>query len=172
MGYEIAERQRRNQEAVAERFSVWASVQQRDQEGGHYTTPAYPLDSGQLCGDGQEFEELAARGVGTAFGIDNERRKGDTATEMVAFLYDVGRVIEAPGGLFCEMEFPSHLQRAKEILSSGWGWLMPLYLLSCKKCEKLWELLIRLEDFEKGIECPECGEKLKRLVTPVLFKVN
>jgi len=49
---------------------------------------------------------------------------------------------------------------------------MPLYLLSCKKCEKLWELLIRLEDFEKGIECPECGEKLKRLVTPVLFKVN
>ena len=49
---------------------------------------------------------------------------------------------------------------------------MPLYLLSCKKCEKLWELIIRLSDYDKDVECPECGEKLKRLVTPVVFKVN
>ena len=54
----------------------------------------------------------------------------------------------------------------------GWRVNVPLYLFSCKKCEKLWELLVRLDDYDKDIECPECGEKLKRLVTPVVFKVN
>lgn len=49
---------------------------------------------------------------------------------------------------------------------------MPIYLWSCVKCEKLWELMVKLKDFDKEIECPECGEKMKRLVTPVRFKIN
>ncbi len=49
---------------------------------------------------------------------------------------------------------------------------MPLYIFSCKKCERLWELLVKLADFDKEIECPECGEKVQRLMTPVRFSVN
>lgn len=49
---------------------------------------------------------------------------------------------------------------------------MPLYVFRCKHCEKLWELLIKLKDFDKEVECPECGEKLTRLMCPVPFKMN
>ena len=49
---------------------------------------------------------------------------------------------------------------------------MPLYLYSCKNCERLWELLVKLADFDKEIECPKCGGKVKRLMTPVRFSVN
>jgi len=49
---------------------------------------------------------------------------------------------------------------------------MPLYTYSCKNCEKLWELLVKLADFDKEIECPKCGKKLNRLVAPVSFRVN
>ncbi len=49
---------------------------------------------------------------------------------------------------------------------------MPLYLFECRNCEKLWELLVSLKDYDKVIECPDCGAKLKRLITPVLFSVN
>lgn len=47
---------------------------------------------------------------------------------------------------------------------------MPIYLYQCKKCNKLWELLIKLIDFDKKVECPECKEEMKRLVCPVPFK--
>jgi len=69
------------------------------------------------------------------------------------------------------VEFPRFAPGDTKILY-WWGWLVPLYVLSCKKCEKLWELLIKLNDFDKDVECPECGEKLNRLMTPVQFKIN
>lgn len=49
---------------------------------------------------------------------------------------------------------------------------MPLYLFECKKCNKLWELLIKLKDFDKEVKCPECNKKLKRLVCPIPFKIE
>ena len=49
---------------------------------------------------------------------------------------------------------------------------MPLYLYQCKKCNKLWELLIKLIDFDKEVKCPDCGETLKRLVCPVPFRMD
>jgi len=49
---------------------------------------------------------------------------------------------------------------------------LPIYVFECKKCVKLWELLIKLDDFDKEVECPDCKEKLKRLMCPVPFKIE
>lgn len=49
---------------------------------------------------------------------------------------------------------------------------MPLYVFRCKHCEKLWELLIKLNDFDKEVLCPECGQKLQRLMCPIPFRIN
>jgi len=47
---------------------------------------------------------------------------------------------------------------------------MPLYSFHCHKCNKIWELLIKLADYDKEVECPDCGTVLKRMITPVPFK--
>lgn len=49
---------------------------------------------------------------------------------------------------------------------------MPLYAYQCSKCNKIWELMIKLIDFGKEVKCPDCKEKLKRLVCPVRFKIE
>lgn len=49
---------------------------------------------------------------------------------------------------------------------------MPLYIYTCSKCDKLYELMIKLKDSDKKVECPKCGEEMKRVMTPVPFKIN
>lgn len=48
---------------------------------------------------------------------------------------------------------------------------MPLYVYSCSHCHKIFELQIKLADFGKKVECPHCGESMKRLMCPVPFKI-
>ena len=93
---------------------------------------------------------------------------------MVAFLYDVRRVIETTGGLFREIQFPSDLSGTDTIFQTASlrRQKMPLYVFRCKHCEKLWELLIKLNDFDKEVLCPECGQKLHRLMCPIPFRIN
>jgi putative FmdB family regulatory protein len=47
---------------------------------------------------------------------------------------------------------------------------MPLYSFHCPKCNKIWELLIKLGDYDKEVECPTCKAVLKRMLSPVPFK--
>lgn len=49
---------------------------------------------------------------------------------------------------------------------------MPLYTYSCKECNKVLFLLVKLEDYDKDIECPNCGTVLKKLIDAPYFKVN
>jgi len=48
---------------------------------------------------------------------------------------------------------------------------MPLYVYTCKKCAKLFEILVSLNEYDKPIKCPHCGEKLNRIMCPVRFKI-
>ena len=37
---------------------------------------------------------------------------------------------------------------------------MPVYHYACKKCQKSFELVLTLSEYEKGdIRCPKCGSK-------------
>ena len=49
---------------------------------------------------------------------------------------------------------------------------MPLYVKWCKKCEKVYEVIIPLKDYEKKVKCPHCKRMLVKILTPVNFKVN
>lgn len=49
---------------------------------------------------------------------------------------------------------------------------MPIYVFRCDKCNKIWELLIKLADFDKKVECPDCKKEMKRLMCSVPFKFN
>jgi putative FmdB family regulatory protein len=48
---------------------------------------------------------------------------------------------------------------------------LPLYSFECDKCQKEYEALIKLKDFDEPVKCPHCGKKLKRIMKPVMFKV-
>lgn len=48
---------------------------------------------------------------------------------------------------------------------------MPLYVFSCKECNKIYELLIKLADYDEVVVCPECGKVMMKLITPVMFKI-
>jgi putative FmdB family regulatory protein len=48
---------------------------------------------------------------------------------------------------------------------------MPLYTYHCKECVKIYELLIKLEDYDEIVVCPECGKVMDKLITPVMFKI-
>lgn len=49
-----------------------------------------------------------------------------------------------------------------------------LYVYTCDECEKFFEMLIPLKDFEETeeIECPKCGKKIRRIMCPVQFKIE
>ena len=55
---------------------------------------------------------------------------------------------------------------------------MPLYQFFCEQCHVPHEVLMSLKEIEKvdtgkdWIECPECREKLKKLMCPVRFKIK
>ena len=49
---------------------------------------------------------------------------------------------------------------------------MPLYSYSCKKCEKYFEVIIPLKDCEDDVHCKYCGEKLQKLIMPVMVRIN
>ena len=48
---------------------------------------------------------------------------------------------------------------------------MPLYTFHCEGCNKIYELLIKLKDYDEIVICPECGKIMTKLITPVMFKV-
>jgi putative FmdB family regulatory protein len=49
---------------------------------------------------------------------------------------------------------------------------MPLYSYLCNKCGKYFEIIIPLKDCDKEVECPHCKENLKKILMPVMFKIN
>lgn len=49
---------------------------------------------------------------------------------------------------------------------------MPLYVKWCKNCEKVYEVIIPLKDYDKKVKCPHCKKTLGKIMTPVCFKVN
>ncbi|HTP33532.1 MAG TPA: zinc ribbon domain-containing protein [Candidatus Acidoferrales bacterium] len=43
---------------------------------------------------------------------------------------------------------------------------MPLYEYRCQKCSKTFEMLRRMQDADRGVECPECrSEEVERLMS-------
>lgn len=51
------------------------------------------------------------------------------------------------------------------------GGVMPIYDFWCKKCKEFFEAIVPLKKYDEEVKCPKCGEPLKRLVSPVLFKI-
>lgn len=49
---------------------------------------------------------------------------------------------------------------------------MPLHDYLCAKCNVLYEIFVSLNELNHTIECPECKERLKRLMGTPYFKVN
>ena len=49
---------------------------------------------------------------------------------------------------------------------------MPLFDFICKKCEKIFEVIVPLSYSKKKIKCPYCKKQLKKLMSPVYFKVR
>jgi putative FmdB family regulatory protein len=49
---------------------------------------------------------------------------------------------------------------------------VPLYDYHCKKCEKIFEIMVKLDKSDKEIECPYCKKKLTKLMSPVSFRMN
>jgi len=49
-----------------------------------------------------------------------------------------------------------------------------MYQYKCDECQKIFEMLIPLKEFEqtKEIDCPKCGKKIKRIMCPVMFKIE
>jgi putative FmdB family regulatory protein len=48
---------------------------------------------------------------------------------------------------------------------------MPLYSYVCDKCDVIHEVMVPLSQFDEEILCPDCGEPLERMISPVYFKV-
>ena len=43
---------------------------------------------------------------------------------------------------------------------------MPMYEYRCRKCGKLFEMLRRMKDADRDLECPEClSEAVERLIS-------
>lgn len=49
---------------------------------------------------------------------------------------------------------------------------MPLYSFHCKKCKKILEALIKIDDLDKEVKCPYCKKKLDKIISPVYFKIR
>jgi predicted nucleic acid-binding Zn ribbon protein len=54
---------------------------------------------------------------------------------------------------------------------------MPLYSMSCSKCLKIYEVGVKLPDYDKietndGPKCPHCDEVLKKLIDRPRFWIH
>ena len=49
---------------------------------------------------------------------------------------------------------------------------MPMYNFLCNKCESIWEVQVSLDEIDKKLECPDCKETLKKMLSAPAFKVN
>jgi putative FmdB family regulatory protein len=49
---------------------------------------------------------------------------------------------------------------------------MPLYEFLCSKCMKILEFIVPLDKFETKVKCPHCKKMVKRLMSPVLFRIK
>lgn len=49
---------------------------------------------------------------------------------------------------------------------------MPLFDYYCKKCQKAFEIQVKLEATDKMIKCPYCKRKLEKMFNPIRFKVK
>lgn len=41
---------------------------------------------------------------------------------------------------------------------------MPVYDMYCNKCNKTEEIILKLDDYNKNIPCPTCGEIMTRCI--------
>ena len=46
---------------------------------------------------------------------------------------------------------------------------MPLYTYACYSCNKVYEVQVKLADYDKTVKCPHCGKELERHIDPVTF---
>jgi len=49
---------------------------------------------------------------------------------------------------------------------------MPLFDYYCKECEAIWEVMVTLNDLEKEIECPDCKEKLVKMLSAPAVRIH
>ncbi len=49
---------------------------------------------------------------------------------------------------------------------------MPLYEFICGSCLKVFEFIVPLDKYEKKIKCPHCKKEVKRIMSPVLFRIK
>ena len=49
---------------------------------------------------------------------------------------------------------------------------MPLYDYCCDKCQKRFEIIVPLKDVDKEIPCKYCDKPLKKIMSPVSFRMS
>ncbi len=49
---------------------------------------------------------------------------------------------------------------------------MPLYEYLCAECRKILEVIVPLEKYGQKIYCPHCKKEVKRIMSPVMFRIN
>lgn len=49
---------------------------------------------------------------------------------------------------------------------------MPLHNFACNKCEEIYEVFVSLDENDNTINCPECGEALKKIIAAPYFVVH
>lgn len=47
-----------------------------------------------------------------------------------------------------------------------------MYVYHCKDCNKLFEALVKLKDFDNIVRCPECREEMKRCMSAPYFVIR
>ncbi len=49
---------------------------------------------------------------------------------------------------------------------------MPRYDYECIKCDVVFDIFVPLEKFDEKIKCPDCNTVLKRMISPVYFRMG
>lgn len=50
---------------------------------------------------------------------------------------------------------------------------MPIYEFKCKICKKISEVLVKNSEMDKQtVQCPECGQDAKKVLSVGYFKIN